>query len=94
MAQTVLDYVYKREKEEPNRPWMIQPMGGGTIKNYTWGEGLKEARRLGKENLRLRPRDVDTTLIAILEDSGFESIPNITPRMARSLSTYTVSSIR
>lgn len=43
---TLLEYVYKLEKERSGDLWFTQPMGDGTIKTYTFGEAIKESRRM------------------------------------------------
>ena len=49
----------------------------------TWG--IPEAKRLGKNNVIIRPRDTDTTPLSALKTMGFKKLERSTPRMARSL---------
>ena len=42
----ILDYVYDKEAAHPDRVWLTQPLGGGAVKDYTWGEALREARKM------------------------------------------------
>jgi long-subunit acyl-CoA synthetase (AMP-forming) len=42
----LLDAAYEWEKNQPDRPYMYQPIGDGTVVEYTWGETLEQARRM------------------------------------------------
>ncbi|WP_395406635.1 AMP-binding protein [Pseudoduganella sp. UC29_106] len=42
----LLDYVYDREASHPERIYLTQPIGGGKVIDYTWGQALDEARRM------------------------------------------------
>ncbi len=44
--QTQLDHVYAHEARHPNRLWLTQPIGGGVLKTYTWGQAMDEVRRM------------------------------------------------
>ena len=46
MAKLILDYVYDKEAAHPDRVYLTQPIGGGQVKDYTWGQVLSEARRM------------------------------------------------
>jgi long-subunit acyl-CoA synthetase (AMP-forming) len=41
-----LHAAYAREEAHPDRRWMLQPLGGGPTKTFTWREGMQEARRM------------------------------------------------
>jgi long-subunit acyl-CoA synthetase (AMP-forming) len=41
-----LQSAYRWETETPDRVYMIQPVGGGAVKEYTWSETLDQARRM------------------------------------------------
>lgn len=41
-----LDYVQHHEAQRRDERWFTQPMGGGVIKTYTFGEALSEVRRM------------------------------------------------
>jgi len=41
-----LDNAYKWEAERANDLWLTQPLGGGEIKTFTWGEAMAEARKM------------------------------------------------
>ncbi len=41
-----LQCLYRHEKERPNDVYLIQPLGGGRIKEYTWKEVVDESRRM------------------------------------------------
>jgi long-chain acyl-CoA synthetase len=42
----ILDYVYEHEAAQPGRVFLSQPVGGGEMREYTWGAMLDEARRM------------------------------------------------
>ncbi len=42
----LLDAAYEWEQKEPNRVYMTQPTGDGTVIDYTWAETLDQARRM------------------------------------------------
>ena len=42
----LLDYVYDHEAAHKDRVWLTQPIGGGNVQDYTWGQALDEARRM------------------------------------------------
>ncbi|MCO4760122.1 MAG: AMP-binding protein [Myxococcales bacterium] len=42
----LLDYVYENETKFADRVYMTQPIGGGQVKEYTWGQALDRARRM------------------------------------------------
>jgi long-subunit acyl-CoA synthetase (AMP-forming) len=44
--ETPLDFVYAHEKKIPDVVWMSQPMGDGTVRDFTWKEALDESRRM------------------------------------------------
>ena len=44
--KTQLDYVYEHETARPRDIWLTQPMGGGAVKEYAWGEAMDEVRRM------------------------------------------------
>ena len=44
--KTQLDHVYEHESLLASRPWLTQPMGGGVLREITWGEGMREVRRM------------------------------------------------
>jgi long-chain acyl-CoA synthetase len=44
--EMVLSRVYRWEKERGSKVYMIQPMGGGRVKKFTWGETMKEVRSM------------------------------------------------
>ncbi|MGV3620268.1 MAG: AMP-binding protein, partial [Archangium sp.] len=41
-----LDYVQEHEAARRDERWFTQPMGGGVIKTFTFGEALSEVRRM------------------------------------------------
>ena len=42
----ILDYVYDHEAAQPDRVFLTQPVGGGEVVDYTWGQTLDQARRM------------------------------------------------
>ncbi len=44
--ELLLQNVYKHEQEQPERVYMIQPLGGDKVKNYTWADTVEESRRM------------------------------------------------
>ncbi|MBI5256660.1 MAG: AMP-binding protein [Burkholderiales bacterium] len=42
----ILDYVYEYEAAQPDRVFLTQPIGGGRVVDYTWGQTLDQARRM------------------------------------------------
>ncbi len=44
--ETPLDFVYAHEKKIPDVVWMSQPMGDGTVRDFTWKQALDESRRM------------------------------------------------
>ncbi len=41
-----LEGAYRWERETPDRVYMVQPVGGGAVNEYTWSETLDQARRM------------------------------------------------
>jgi long-chain acyl-CoA synthetase len=41
-----LQGAYRWENEAPDRVYMVQPVGGGVVKEYTWSQTLDQARRM------------------------------------------------
>ncbi|MEM7138688.1 MAG: AMP-binding protein [Myxococcota bacterium] len=52
-----LEDAYRWEREAPERPWLVQPFGGGKVETYTWAQALDEARRMAAhlQSLDLEP---------------------------------------
>jgi long-subunit acyl-CoA synthetase (AMP-forming) len=42
----LLERAYKWERERANDVWMVQPLGGGATREYTWKIAMDEARRM------------------------------------------------
>lgn len=42
----ILDYVYEHEAAQPERVFLTQPIGGGQVVDFTWGQTLDQARRM------------------------------------------------
>ena len=58
-----LEGVYRWEKEAPDRVYMVQPVGGGEVKEYTWSETVDQARRMAAHlrSLNLPAEQIVTT---------------------------------
>ena len=46
MDRLILDHVFDHEAQHPERIFFTQPLGGGAVKDYTWGQVVGEARRM------------------------------------------------
>jgi len=44
--ELILQKLYQHEQENPDRIFMVQPLGNGQVKNYTWADTVSEARRM------------------------------------------------
>jgi long-subunit acyl-CoA synthetase (AMP-forming) len=44
--ELLLQKVYQHEKDRPDTVYMVQPLGGDQVKNYTWADTVDEARRM------------------------------------------------
>ncbi|MDP1827765.1 MAG: AMP-binding protein [Archangium sp.] len=55
----ILDYVYDHEATIPQHKYLIQPLGGGQTREYTWAQVMNEARRVAAHlrSLGLQPGD-------------------------------------
>jgi len=42
----ILDYVYDHEAAQPDAVFLVQPIGGGRVVEYTWRQTLDQARRM------------------------------------------------
>ena len=45
-TKSILEHLYDHETAWRDRVWLTQPIGGGAVKDYTWGQCLDEARRM------------------------------------------------
>ena len=45
-SKLILDHVYGHEKAHANRVWLTQPVAGGRVVEFTWGQTLDQARRM------------------------------------------------
>ncbi|HBM50537.1 MAG TPA: AMP-binding acetyl-CoA synthetase, partial [Marinobacter sp.] len=45
-AKLPLDMLYQWENNHKDRLYMTQPMGDGTVDEFTWGRAVDEARRM------------------------------------------------
>ncbi len=44
--KTLLRFIYDHERDFADRTWLTQPMGGGSLREFTWREALDETRRM------------------------------------------------
>jgi long-chain acyl-CoA synthetase len=45
-SKSILEHVLDHEANHPDRIYLTQPVGGGHVVDYTWGEVLDQARRM------------------------------------------------
>lgn len=45
-SDLLLQRAFRWEKEKADTVWMVQPMGGGKVEEYTWKRALDESRRM------------------------------------------------
>lgn len=45
-SELLLQKVYLHEKERPSTVYMVQPLGGNQVRNYTWADTVDESRRM------------------------------------------------
>jgi long-subunit acyl-CoA synthetase (AMP-forming) len=45
-TKTLLDYAQDHESANPGRLYLTQPVGGGAVADYTWGQVMDQARRM------------------------------------------------
>jgi long-subunit acyl-CoA synthetase (AMP-forming) len=45
-TRLILDHVYDHEAAHPDRVFLTQPVGGGRVVDYTWGQVLDQSRRM------------------------------------------------
>ncbi len=41
-----LHHAYEWERTTPDRPWLVQPLGHGTLREFTWRQAMDEVRRV------------------------------------------------
>ncbi len=85
--KTQLESMYAFEAGRKNDRWMVQPMGGGVVKELTFGQGMDEARRMAtylkslnlpeKSNIAIFSKNTAWWLLADLAIwmSGHVSVP-------------------
>ena len=68
MAKLILDYVFDKEAAHPDRVYLTQPLGGGAVTDYTWGQVVGQARRMAAhlQSLGLERGDKVAILFYIL----------------------------
>jgi long-subunit acyl-CoA synthetase (AMP-forming) len=45
-GKLILDYIYEHEEALRDRVYLTQPLGGGQVADYTWGQAMDQARRM------------------------------------------------
>ncbi len=83
-----LEALYKHEKERPDDVYMIQPLGGDKVREYTWKTVVDECRRMAAH---LKARDFEPgSTISIVSKNCAEFIMS---EMAIWMAGYTASAI-
>ena len=56
-SKLILNYIYDHEAAQPDKVYLTQPVGGGRVIDYTWGQTLDQARRMAAHlrSLQLAP---------------------------------------
>jgi long-chain acyl-CoA synthetase len=57
----LLDAAYERERNDPDRVYMTQPLGDGKTIDYTWAETMNQARRMAAYLARWTSRPTATS---------------------------------
>ena len=45
-SKLILDYIYEHEAKRANEIYLTQPMGGGKVVDFTWGEMMNQSRKM------------------------------------------------
>ncbi|HEV7554615.1 MAG TPA: AMP-binding protein, partial [Kofleriaceae bacterium] len=62
---TQLDYVYLHEEQRPDTVWLVQPMGDGSVREFTWKQAVDEAKRMAAHLVSLDlPRSSQIAIFA------------------------------
>lgn len=58
-TRLILEDVFDHEAQRAQQPYLTQPVGGGSVREYTWGQVMNEARRMAAHlrSLGLSPGD-------------------------------------
>ena len=87
IAKTQLESLYDFETRRKNDVWLVQPMGGGVVKEITFGQAMDEARRMAshlkslglpeKSNIAIFSKNIAWWLMADIAIwmSGHVSVP-------------------
>jgi long-subunit acyl-CoA synthetase (AMP-forming) len=46
LSKLILDQIFDHEAAQPNRVFLTQPIGGGRVVDYSWGQVLDQSRRM------------------------------------------------
>jgi long-subunit acyl-CoA synthetase (AMP-forming) len=97
---TPLDYIYANEKKFPDAIWLTQPMGDGTVRDFTWKQAIDEARKMAAHLVSLNlPKNSQIALFAknnawwILADVAIWMAGHVTVPLYPTLAVDTIKQI-
>lgn len=97
---TPLDYIYAHEKKIPDAVWLTQPMGDGTVRDFTWKQALDESRKMAAHLASLNlPKNSQIALFAknnawwILADIAIWMAGHVTVPLYPTLAVDTIKQI-
>jgi long-subunit acyl-CoA synthetase (AMP-forming) len=98
--ETPLDYIYAHEKKIPDAVWLTQPMGDGTVRDFTWKQALDESRKMAAHLVSLDlPKNSQIALFAknnawwILADIAIWMAGHVTVPLYPTLAVDTIKQI-
>ena len=98
--ETPLDFIYAHEKKNPDAVWMTQPMGDGTVRDFTWKQALDESRKMAAHLVSLNlPKNSQIALFAknnawwILADISIWMAGHVTVPLYPTLAVDTIKQI-
>ncbi|MEO7109387.1 MAG: AMP-binding protein [Polyangiaceae bacterium] len=98
--ETPLDFIYAHEKKHPDSVWLTQPMGDGTVRDFTWKQALDESRKMAAHLVSLDlPKSSQIALFAknnawwILADIAIWMAGHVTVPLYPTLAVDTIKQI-
>lgn len=79
--RTQLDYALKRAADQPDKLWLTQPMGGGQVRELTWGQAFDQAKRMA-ENIRARGFEPGSKIAIFSKNSAWWILADLAIWMA------------